>query len=331
MKVLAGDIGGTNTRLVYADRDDSNWHIQVEKNYPSAEHSGLVEIINIFLSENDIKIPVNAACFAVAGPVKSGTSKITNLPWLINEKQLGYELNIPNLELINDFTAVAYGIAKLDVEDTLTLQTGIVNNSDKKNPDAVIIGAGTGLGVSHRVWFDGQYHILPSEAGHTGFSPENEQQCQLLSWLQKQHKHVSLEMLLSGNGLYTIYRFLRDESNISESAVVNEALYKADPAQIITEYALSGNDELCEKTLDCFIDIYGAAAGNVALHYYPVDELYIAGGIAPKIKEKMLSQGFLEAFQNKGLMSSNMKKITIKLILEDRVGLYGALSNVKIL
>ncbi|MEJ2141296.1 MAG: glucokinase, partial [Gammaproteobacteria bacterium] len=142
-------------------------------------------------------------------------------------------------------------------------------------------------------------------------------------------KHVSLETVLSGGGLYKIYQFLRDTNQYSESFVVKNEMLNNDPAQIITEHALANEDELCSKTLDLFISIYGSIAGDIALHYYPVDELLIAGGIAPRLKNKIASQEFINAFLNKGLMSENMQKITVKLILNDKVGLYGALSCAK--
>lgn len=331
MKILAGDIGGTHTRLVFADINKSDQYILAEKSYPSTEYSGLVEVINSFLFEHDITTTINAACFAVAGPVEFGVASVTNLPWVISEEQLSKVLKIPSVKLINDFVAVAYGISELEDTDMLVLQQGLAKNSDSKNLDAAIIGAGTGFGVSHRVWLNDHYQVFSSEAGHVGFAPENEMQCKLLNWLQKKHSHVSLELLLSGKGLVTIYHFFHEVIGLSESLEINEAMQKVDPAQVITEYALSDDDELCQQTLECFIDIYGSAAGNAALHYYPIGELYIAGGIAPKIKDRMLNRRFIDAFVNKGAMSSNMEKITIKLIVQDKVGLYGALFNVQTL
>ena len=326
MKILAGDIGGTNTRLLLADIDESGRHILAEKNYLSADYDGLIQVINIFLSDIGIQAPVDAACFAVSGPVENGFVSVTNLPWVISEEQLGEILQTNNVKLINDFVAVSYGISELHDTDMLVLQQGISNKDRTINPSAAIIGAGTGLGVSHRVWLNDNYQVLPSEAGHAGFAPGNEQQLKLLAWLQKEYSYVSLGMLLSGRGLPIIYKFLHEETGLPESTDINEAMRKGDPAQIITERALLNTDELCQKTLDFFIDIYGASAGNVALHYYPVDEIYIAGGIAVKIKDRLMSQRFINAFVNKGLLSSNMKKITIKLITQDKVGLYGALS-----
>lgn len=332
MKVLAGDIGGTNTRLICAEVDGRVWHSVAEKTYPSSDYPGLIPVINLFLSEHGITEPLDAACFAAAGPVISGKSKVTNLPWLISEKEISDNFQIPKVKLINDFIAVVYGIAELKDVDTVILQQGEVKSNSTKpissQPDAVVIGAGTGLGVAHRIWLNDHYHALSTEAGHVGFAPENEMQCQLLQWLQKTQSHVSLENILSGKGLVTIYNFLHEQEQLPENVAVVKAMQNNDPSQVITEYALSENDELCQKTLECFIDIYGSASGNTALHFYPVDEVYISGGIASKIKDKLVGNRFIDAFNNKGLMSGNMKQITIKLILQENIGLYGALSVV---
>jgi len=326
MKVLAGDIGGTNARLICAEVNAKGKKIVAEKSYVSANYSDFIQVLNTFLHEHNIKGAIDAACFAVAGPVKSGVVAVTNLPWVINENELGKSMHIPKVKLINDFTAVVYGISELSDGDTVTLQKGEVK-SNSANQNAVVIGAGTGLGVAHRIWLSDHYHALSSEAGHAGFAPENEQQCQLLQWLHKTQLHVSLENILSGRGLVTIYDFIRTQNPTAESPVVSEAMLKKDPAQVITDYALSKSDGLCQQTLDCFIDIYGAAAGNAALYFYPVDEVYIAGGIAPKIKDQLSGQRFIDAFNAKGLMFENMKKLTIKIVLQEKVGLYGALSN----
>lgn len=332
MKVLAGDIGGTNTRLICADVDEKNSRVVLaEKSYASGDYSNFIQVLTTFLQEHSLTNTINAACFAIAGPVKSGIVAVTNLPWIINENELSTTLQIPKVKLVNDFIAVVYGLAELKNTDTLILQQGEVKHDFDKDkpakPDAVVVGAGTGLGVAHRIWLNDHYHALSTEAGHTGFAPENELQCHLLLWLQKTQSHVSLENILSGKGLVTIYNFLREEEKMPESVPVAEALQRRVASQVITEYALSGDDELCQKTLECFIDIYGSAAGNAALHFYPVDEVYIAGGIAPKIKDKLVGQRFINAFNNKGLMSENLKKVTIKLILQEKIGLYGALSH----
>lgn len=324
MIVLGGDIGGTNTRLIVASIDDAGIHPVAEKVYHSKQYTSLPQVIRQFLKQHEITQCIDCACFAVAGPVKSGVAKITNLPWMVKEEQLINELHIPAVKLINDFDAVAQGIPLLNDEDLLVIQQG--KEPEKQHPDSAIIGAGTGLGVSHRVWIDNRYHILPSETGHAGFTPASKLQTRLLEWLQQDNGYISLESILSGKGIYTIYQFLRDRENYPDSSTIRELIMDNDPARIITEHALIGDDQLCVTTLEVFVEIYGAIAGDVALHYYPVDQLYIAGGIAPKIHTKLVSASFQNAFVNKGLMSANMENINIKLILNDKVGLYGALA-----
>jgi len=320
--VLAGDIGGTHTRLILAEYNANDRKILCEEHYLSVDYTDLSKIITDFLTKNKINTEINSACFAVAGPVKSGEASITNLPWVINENQLGREFNIAKVKLINDFIAVAYGIFELDKSDFMVLQNG--EKSDNK--DAAVVGAGTGLGAAHLVWQGDHYQAVSSEAGHAGFAPENQLQCELLTWMLQKHSHVSLEFLLSGKGLHRIYRFLHEVKHVAESPAIHEEMKKVGAAQLITGYALSEKDELCQQTLAIFIDIYAAAAGNIILHYYPLTTLYIGGGIAPKIKNKMQGQRFIDAFTNKAAMTSNMEKITVKLICQDKVGLYGALS-----
>jgi len=323
MKVLAADIGGTSTRLIYAEVDNNKKDILAENIYYSYQYENFNCLFDVFVAENNINEKINKACFAVAGPVKSGEASVTNLPWSMTEAQLSRSLNIPRVKLINDFIAVAHGVAEIEDKDLVILQQG---TECPVNKDAAVVGAGTGLGASHLIWNNGCFLPKASEAGHAGFAPCNQLQCELLNWLQQQHTHVSVEMLLSGRGLKTIYQFLHEIKHIPESLIVKKTMRETDPAQVISEYALAEKDLLCQRTLDCFIEIYGAAAGDIVLHYYPVSELYIAGGIAAKIQNKMTNKCFINAFTDKGPMSSNMKELTVKLVSQEKTGLYGALS-----
>jgi glucokinase len=326
MRIIAGDIGGTNSRLVFAENNASTVRVLVEKHYPSAEFNDFVEVLKLFLSEHDISLPVDAACFAIAGPVESSAVSVTNLPWVIHQTQLSDLLQTIQVALINDFVAVAHGISELDESDILIIQQGLTDEKKATKSDLAVVGAGTGFGVAHLVWQQDHYKPYSSEAGHVGFAPENSLQTELLAWMQRTHNHVSLEWLLSGKGLVTIYHFLHEVTGLAESPVVNEVMLADDSARVISDYALLQNDDLCQRAIEMFIDIYGAAAGNAALHYYPIGELYIAGGIAAKIKSRMVDGRFTAAFNSKGAMSSVMQKITIKLITQENVGLYGALS-----
>lgn len=329
MKILAGDIGGTNTRLIYGKYDNSQRRTVAEKNYLSKDYADFDQVLKYFLSEHNIPTSIDAACFAIAGPIKSGVAEVTNLPWVIKEKELKNKFRISNLKLINDFVAVVYGLDLLQDEDIQVLQSSksSTNNTNK----TVVLGAGTGFGVAYRVCVNNSYHVYSTEAGHTGFSPENEIQCHLLNWLLKDKSHVSLEDILSGKGIITIYKFLQQHLQLAESNDVIDAMRKSDPSQVITDFGLSKRDNLSQKTLEFFVDIYGSAAANAALSFYPIDELFIAGGIAPKIKDKLTDEHFINAFISKGLMSSSMKNITVKLVLQDKVGLNGSLSQAMLL
>jgi glucokinase len=326
MHILAGDIGGTNSRLIFAEVAGQGHRIVSEQSYPSTDYAGLISVIDVFLIKHGLSVAVDAACFAIAGAVEFGTAKVTNLPWVINQQELSQHLQTPRVTLINDLAAAAYGISELKETDLLLLQSGQDSVKAPPNPDAVVVAAGTGLGAAHRVWLKDHYQVLSTESGHAGFASENAEQTELLAWMQKAHSHVSLEMLLSGRGLLTIYHFLRDVKGLTESSIVRDAMQQIDPAQVISEHGLAGDDALCQKTLEIFVDIYGAAAGDIVLQHYPVKELYIAGGIAPKIKDKILEPRFINAFGNKNLMASNMKKVTVKLVMQEKAGLFGALS-----
>ena len=328
MYILVGDIGGTNTRLLFVKTNKTGWVSLSEKSYPSKKFSDFTEVLKTFILEFKITVSIDAACFAIAGPVENGSVSVTNLPWKISEQQLKKQLQTPRVKLINDFLAVALGIYELKENDFICLQQGH-DASSRINFDAVVVGAGTGLGAAHLVWLDDYYQPFASEAGHAGFSPENILQSQLLLWMQQKYSHVSLEMLLSGKGLENIYHFLHEYKRLEVSLDVMNEMDSKDPAQVITDFALSGTDKLCQETLACFIDIYGAAAGNIALHYYPISQLFIAGGIARKIQSKMSEPAFINAFSNKGLLTSNMKMINVKLIIQDKVGLYGALAQIQ--
>jgi len=327
MTLIAGDVGGTNIRLILVEYAGGVVNVLFEKDYASLDYVDFYEILRKFLQESNCQHPVDAACFGVAGPVKDNEARVTNLPWEIKSKDLCGILNTSKVSLINDFVAVSHGISVLKDQDVISIQSGNQPAAENGHQTSVIIGAGTGLGVACRIWVKDHYHIVSSETGHTDFAPATQLQTELLYWLQKTHAHVSLESLLSGRGFQTIYSFLRDVKDIPESLPIRESIIAGNPAKVITDAALLRDDELCIATVKQFVQIYGSAAGNVALHYYPVDEVLIAGGIAPKIQALIHSPLFIDAFTQKGLMTSNMEKIAIKLITQDRLGLYGALST----
>jgi len=321
MRVLAGDIGGTNTRLCLAENVAGTIQLVHQQNYASQTFPDFLSIVESFLEGNASATTVDAACFAVAGPVHEQHAKVTNLPWMLEATQLKKELSIEKLYLLNDFQAVGYGLDSLSDDQFVCLQTGQVEKQARR----ALIGAGTGLGISSLVYQNDCYVPYPSEGGHVGFAPFDELQGRLLKYLQSSMDYVAYEHLLSGSGLLDIYRFFLEEHGAA-SSFSGSILQAADSAVEISRHALLGDDQIALQTLDCFIDIYAAQAGNVALNYMATGGVYIAGGIAPKIIELLKSERFLAAFHRKGVMSELMQRFPINVVMDEKVGLLGAAS-----
>lgn len=316
--ILAGDIGGTKTRLAAFDANGSRRTPQFIELYPSSRYSSLEEIVSLFLKTYRIKIEV--AAFGFAGTVRQGQAVATNLPWILNVKDLAGSLKIDNVWLINDLEANAYGIEVLPEEDFCTINLG--DPDDRGN--AGLISAGTGLGEAG-LFFDGKrLQPFPSEGGHCDFAPKDDEQFELLNYLQARYGNVSWERVLSGTGLFNIYTFLRDTGRGKEPDWLAAEILEGDSAASISRAALAGTSELCDKALTMFISFYGAEAGNLALKLMATAGIYIGGGIAPKIVERMKAPLFMEAFAAKGRLERVLRRIPVRIILNDMTALLGA-------
>ena len=339
--LLAGDIGGTKTilRLVEATPSASGNTLNAplhENRYHSASFPDLVPIVRQFLAEAEQAtgkpFAPEKACFAIAGPVVDNTSKLTNLCWSLSASRLSQELDIDRVSLINDFVAVGYGVAGLEPDDLLTLQVG------KRNAQAPIgvIGAGTGLGQGFLIYQEGDYRVYGSEGGHSDFAPRSEIEFQLSRYLLERYhvQRLSVERVVSGQGIVAIYQFLRDRQFAAESPAVANIVQtwereigrekSVDPAATIAQAALAKSDRLSEQTMHMFIDAYGAEAGNLALKLLPYGGLYIAGGIAPKILPLIQESSFLSSLIDKGRMLPLLEMVPVHIVLNPQVGLIGA-------
>lgn len=315
--ILAGDIGGTHTRLALAEIQAGKLNIIVKQDYRSQLYEHLVPVVQDFLTIHlEQGSPITAACFAVAGPVEGNSARVTNLPWQLDAEQLAKQLNLPVCKLINDFQGAGYGIEQLAASDIVTLQQGQLDEKGVR----VLLGAGTGLGVAIAVYQHDHYVILPSEGGHVDFAPRTDNEQALLEYWQQREGRVSNEMLLSGQGLVRIYEFLlQNESSASQSSLVQQS----DSAAAISEAALQG-DVLADKALIMFIEIYAAQASNLALTCLARGGVYLAGGIAPKIISKLQAETFRQVFCDKPPMHDLLSTIPVKVIMNTQAGLLGA-------
>lgn len=315
--ILAGDVGGTKTRLGLFSISKDHYRLVFETSFPSKNHRKLEVIVKDFLKGQK---KIGAACLGVAGPVINGIAKATNLPWVITTKSLQRELCLEKVALINDLVANAYGISVLNGNDFEILNAGKIQKGN-----AALLSAGTGLGEAILFW-DGKRHIpSPSEGGHIDFGARNALEIELLQHLIDRFGRVSYERILSGQGLFHIYQFLRDSRRFDrEPEWLSKKIQHEDPASVISEAAKLKKNRLCMKALDIFTSIYGAAAGNLALQVMAVGGVYIGGGIAPKIIWKLKEGTFMKAFKNKGRLSEVVANIPVKVILNDRAALLGA-------
>jgi glucokinase len=318
MRTLVGDIGGTKTELALFDRTE----LVDRARYDSRAFPSLDVIITRFLSGRGI----DAGALAIAGPIHNGACKTTNLPWEITQADLSTRLRA-RITLLNDFAAVVLGIPQLDRErDLLVLARG---EYDEQAPFAVI-GAGTGLGEAVGVPFAGSVRVLSGEGGHADFAPRNDVEIELLRFLQARHgERVSVERAISGPGLAAIYDFVCEHAIAEPNAETRAALLaEADRPAVIGALGSRGEDPACTSAVDLFVALYGAEAGNLALKVLPTGGLYVAGGIAPKLAERISRGDFMQAFVSKGRMSEVLTRIPVAVVMNPDVALLGALAAV---
>ncbi|HLY43645.1 MAG TPA: glucokinase [Terracidiphilus sp.] len=316
--ILAGDVGGTKVNLALYDFIDGKLKHSRDERYPAREYSGLQEIVKEFLGSDK----VSAACFGVPGPVRDGRLRLTNLPWTLDSRELALGLDISHVFLINDLEANGYGIAELSSDQIHTLSEGDPSQIGNR----ALVAAGTGLGEGILAW-NGHIHVpYPSEGGHSDYAPRNEEEIDLLRFLQRKYNgRISFERVVSGMGMTNVYEFLREVRGLEEPAWLAEKIAEAqDPNSVITEMGLAAKSEICEKALDMFVSAYGAEAGNLALKVLSVGGLYVGGGIAPRILEKLKDGTFMKAFTDKGRLSQLLINMPVRVILESRAALMGA-------
>jgi glucokinase len=298
---IAGDIGGTHTRIALFDPAGDREPKALEV-YSSREHDGLESMLRAFLAAHPAD--VSRAAFGVAGPVKAGHVQTTNLAWPVDAASVAAALGLERVGLVNDLVANAWGIAELDAGDLAVLNAG----DPQAGGNAAVISAGTGLGEAGLYWDGHRHHVLASEGGHTDFAPTNDEEAALRVHLAARHPHVSYERVCSGMGLVAIHEFLGGTG--LDGAAITQAAH--------------GGDAVCRRALDMMVAIYGAEAGNLALKLFATGGVYVGGGIAPQILPTLRGGAFMRAFTAKGRFAELLRRVPVQVILNDRTALLGA-------
>jgi glucokinase len=330
--LLVGDAGGTKTRLALYEvpartsrarskRTQTSVRLIEPANFPSASFDTLEAIATRYLRETAAH-PARAV-FGVAGPVVNGRAEITNLPWRLAESSLRRALRVRSVRLLNDLVATAWAIPALRPRDTRTINKGAI----RRGGPIAVIAPGTGLGEAFLTWSGGRYRAYASEGGHSDFAPPSGLAGELLVFLRRTRPHVSVEWACSGTGIPHLYGFLKARGGASEPPWLAQQLAAApDPAPVIFEAALDGRRSapIASATLDLFLEILGAEAGNLAVKVLATGGVYLAGGIPPKIEDALTDGRFLRAFTNKGRLTDLLARIPVRLVVHPEPALLGA-------
>lgn len=315
--VLAGDVGGTNSRLALFGPDGGK-PLELEV-YPSAEHGSLVEIVEDFTSRHGAEL--RGATVGVAGPVRHGRTEAVNLAWPVDARELAGTLACPSerVAVINDLEANAWGIAALGGDDLAAL----ADPPPQPGGNVALISAGTGLGEAFISFGSGGEQVHASEGGHVDFAPRTPLQAELREWLGRGGRHVSYERVCSGTGMPEVYEFLRRRASEPEPEWLAKARSEHGAAAI-TRAGLERRDAVANETLDMAVSVYGAQAGNLALTVMATGGVYLGGGIAPNILPRLRGGEFMRAFLDKGRLSEVVERMPVHVILNELTALLGA-------
>jgi glucokinase len=327
--LLIGDVGGTKTALAVVDPGGNIRQHLVRKQVLSADYPSMEALLSQFIGS--INYPIEYLAIGVPGPVVDGCATGTNIPWVVDQAKLKAYLGLHAVCLLNDLESIANAIPHLSPDGITTL------NAVPGQPGGAIavVAPGTGLGEAYLTWDGTRYRAHPAEGGHANFGPDSPLEFELASYLWQRYQHVSNERVCSGLGLPNIYRFLKAKGLYVEPDWLAATLLGTDdPTPVIVQEALRGDAAcpLCRATLELFVGILGAEAGNLALRVLATGGVYLGGGIPPRIVNELQKGAFLKAFCHKGRIAYVMETIPVHVIMDPHVALLGvALRGVEML
>jgi len=318
--ILAGDIGGTKTVLAILEKDASGKLISLkEQVFSSQQFLAFNDVLDVFLPK---VCQIKSVCFGVAGPVVNQRCQVTNLPWLLDEDDLKVRFQGAQVKLLNDLEAMALGMLHLSEDQLVELNP----NAENQTGNIAVIAPGTGLGEALLIWNGQKFQSIATEGGHTDFAPVNHRQDLLLAYLRRLFPdHVSYERILSGIGFSYLYDFICANKIAEPSNLVPQVSDAIDRNAIISQLGLEGIDKACVETLTLFVEIFGAETGNLVLKSLATGGVFIGGGICPNIVAALQNGVFIEAFKAKGRFNALLDKVSIKLSLNPRTPLIGAI------
>ena len=330
--VLAGDIGGTNVNLALIGKKGGTFTILFDRHYRTTEEKSLIEPLGRFLDEaktsQGFPLP-ELCCISGAGPVKNSGIVMTNAPWNIDGRAIETNFSIPTL-VINDFTAVSYGVTLLDRRNPEQLARLVHCDGSLPEPKPgvrAVIGAGTGLGVGYVVKVHDRIEALPSEGGHVTLPVYDERSREFQAWLEKHYGFVpGAEAAVSGQGIANIFSFLAEREGAQSDLVAGIlAMPETDrPAKIS---ANAKSDDLCFETMDIFVKLYARVAADATATFLPAGGVFLAGGIAAKNEERFTEGNRFMAMYERSYrehIRSILAGTPVMIVKDYAISLYGA-------
>lgn len=306
-RALVADVGGTNARFAMADL--ITLELSAVRSFPSADHAGLPDAMRFYLK--DVHGPVTHAAVAVAGPLLDDVIQFTNAPWSFAQSTLARVAGFEAVHVLNDFEALSLSLPYLAAEDLQQIGgEGPVERGPK-----IVLGPGTGLGVAGLVWSPAGWVAVSGEGGHVTLGAEDERELALVERLRRGRERLSVERALSGPGLSDLHQAVAAAHGHSDEVI--------EPAEV-QRRALSGEDEVAEEALDIFVTWLGRFAGDVALVFGARGGVYLGGGIAPKLLDRLAQGDFRNAFEHKGRMKPFVAPIPVYVIKAEFPALKGA-------
>ena len=317
--VLGGDAGGTKVNLAIFEATATDVKMIKSSSYHSGSFPSVNKILQQFMQENPDDKP-EKICLGVAGPVFEGRVTVTNLPWYVDANEISVATGISQVILLNDLEATAYGVAGLEEKDFAVLHAG----DAEEGGNISILAPGTGLGEAGLFW-DGQYHHpFATEGGHCDFSCRNEEDLELHDFMLKKYKVVSWESIIAGPGVYSIFQFLCEVKKRTMSVAIEDKIKTSDPSAVVSAAAIEESDPVCVEAMRIYIRNLARECCNLILKMKSTGGLLLAGGVPPKIISLLRDPYFYENLLDCDRMQDLVKKVPVKVILNDKAPMIGA-------
>lgn len=304
---LVGDVGGTNARFALVD---GQGHIRHPRSFPARDYASLADVMAEYLEQTAGKRRPPRAVIAVAGPVVDGEIEFTNLDWHISEGDLLAHFEFEAVKLINDFAAQALACSLLEPDDLRPLGPALPT---ARGP-LVVLGAGTGFGVAGLARGERGDIAIATEGGHAGFAPYDDVEVEVWKRLKARYGRVSIERLLSGPGLFDLYRALADIDGVNAEIPDDKAVIEA----------CTAGEPRAVAAVERFCAILGSVAGDLALSFGARGGIFVSGGLAPRFADRLASSQFRARFEDKGRLSDYVSQIPTSLVLHPYPAIVGA-------